>query len=411
MNISREYIYFIVARIVGLSVKPIFLLYLMNYNTAANMTMLALIYLLFAGVFIICNIPVHFEYYKLYFENKKPFLHLRTVFYKYLENLSIHIIIVLPFILIVINGLMHNLYISILLMIYFIFEKVFDEIQRFLQFKKNFISWSNIFLFKTLLPVLVTIINIETVNIYPIEGYILINIIVIFFIGVKKIPKFVLMKFYGNIYNLNYQKVKLYIFDLKNKYILKYFFGILSANVLNVDKWLATILYTKAILTELTLISQFGNAISTGMDYITITNRRSDLVKSDNNIYSLLYGIKIPLLSLLFFVIVLAILYFMESLTSGIKELNFISIIFILLSYTVYSISAPLSEFLFWNISPKVLLFIDLLFLLISIVFGIFLYYTNNYIEIPIYIFIGHLLRLTLLLLVVCKFNKMEKDK
>lgn len=404
MKLSKNYLYFIFARILGLLVKPLFLMYLLKNGMDDNAATLSQVFLLFGGVFVLYHVPVHFEYYKSNFEYNKSFLSIREEFNIYVTNIVHHVILFFPLVFVLSSLVVDTLYFSILISIYLIIEKIFDEIQRYLLFSKEFKKWSNNFLFKTVIPFILTLMYIQFEYSYPIVFFLIITIISLLLIIKKNIPYFILKYIYNKVLlTMTIKKLHQYIYILKNKYFSKFILGISTSNVLNIDKWLASLLYTKTLLAELTLASQISNGISVAMNYATISNRRTELIKEENTLSSLLLGWKVPLISLVLFSMVIVLISSVDTITESIKELNFNMILFIVLSYSIYAITQPLSEYLFWNYKIKVLLFVDAIYFIIMITSGIILYIYDSYTYIPVFFLIGHLFRCMAQLLLVYK--------
>lgn len=381
----------------------------MNNQMNDDAALLSKVFLLLSGVFVLYHVPVHFEYYKCYFEKNFSFRQLRKVFSKYIENLTCHILLILPVIFIITYLIINSFWLSLLLTFYLLIEKVFDEIQRYLQFDKHFISWSNVFLLKTIVPIVITIVAIQLNFPYPIEFFIfltILTIILILFTNVKiSLLKFITKNIF---YKISIKKIRIYIKVLKDKYFLKFLQGISTSNILNIDKWLAAILYTKSLLSELTLMSQISNGIAIGMNYATIANRRSELLKSSNTLSTLLLGWKVPIIAIVLAIIVLVIVFNLSIVTTSIKELNYLMLFFIIAAYTVYSISEPLTEYLFWNANMKTLLLLDSMYFIFVSICGVFLYFQNEYINIPIYFFIAHSIRCIAQMILVKKLESCQ---
>ena len=68
MKLSYEYAYYILARVIGLSTKPLFLYLLIDYDKKTEAENLALYFLVTTSVFILMNAPLHFNFYKNYFD-------------------------------------------------------------------------------------------------------------------------------------------------------------------------------------------------------------------------------------------------------------------------------------------------------------------------------------------------------
>ena len=410
LNFSKSYLYFVLARVVGLLVKPLFLMFLLKNGMENDAAILSKVFLLLGGVFVVYHVPVHFEYYKLYFEEAHSFVGLRRVFYNYIKYLTCHVYLVIPVVFVISYVIVNDLFFALLMTFYLLTEKLFDEIQRFFQFTKDFTSWSNIFLLKTIVPVFVSLIYIEFGFKHSIVFFIIVTIMSIMVILLKNIHIGLLIYIIKKIvFKIQLRDFVQYLALLKRKYFSKFLQGISTSNILNIDKWLAAIFYSKSLLSELTLMSQISNSIAVGMNYATIANRRSDLMKSTNTLSSLMLGWKVPFIAFTLFLIVIGLVLNVHFISGNLKEFSVNMVIFLVLSYTVYAISEPLTEYLFWNAPMKTLLRLDGMYFGFMVISGLILYMNGNYSQIPVYFLIAHLFRCSIQILLVYKMEKHAK--
>lgn len=398
-----QYYYFILAKIVGLAVKPLFLYYFIQNEMVGEASTLSLVFLFLAGVFVILSVPVHFDFYKQYFEANSNMASSRKVLASYIDALLSHILLVIPVIFIITIISFESLLLSILMFFLLLSEKVFDEIQRFLMFSKQFVFWSNAFLLKSLVPIVFAFFVAELFAFDLIEAFMLATIVLNFFIGLIFIPKFIYLYFASFFASMKHHFV-CYVKTFKSKLMSKYFSGLTHANVLNADKWVVTILNVKSLLSELMLVAQFSNTITIASNYAFIANRRSELLKKDNSLDSLWYGYKVPGVTLIFG---LALgLAFSIGLYWGaldLKNLPLMSVILIVAAYTVYAITEPVTEYIFWNGGVKALVIIDVFYFLAVVFFGIGLFYFDAIEYVSLGFFVAMLFRLFIQLILLQK--------
>ena len=80
---NAPYLYFIIARVIGLSARPALLFYFVSTDSMEYAGNIALIYLYLAGVMILFSVPVHFDFYKKVSpirESNSCFLHEKEVY-------------------------------------------------------------------------------------------------------------------------------------------------------------------------------------------------------------------------------------------------------------------------------------------------------------------------------------------
>ena len=186
---NKGYYYFIFARVMGLSTKPLMLLYLTKYADLIHTQSIASIYLYLGSLIILFSVPVHFDFYKKYFSNYN-LLKSRSLLREYISSLINHYYAVFLFIYIFLYIVADSFFLSFFVLLLLFTEKLFDEIQRFIQFSKKFVLWSNIFLTKQLTPFICTILSVyfqfNEVLLVFILSVLLINIVV----AILFIPKF-----------------------------------------------------------------------------------------------------------------------------------------------------------------------------------------------------------------------------
>lgn len=335
---------------------------------------LAIIFLFLTGVFAILSVPVHFDFYKKYFEENLTITSCRRTLVSYVDSLLSHIVFVSPVILLITLVSFDNVVLSLLIFILLLSEKIFDEIQRFLIFSKQFIYWSNAFLLKSLAPVFIAIGFSTFFNVELIECFVVATILMNALVGLIFIPKFLYPTAYESIKSIRVHLIN-YVKFFRSQFLSKFLSGLTHANVLNADKWFVTILSVKSLLSEMVLIAQFSNGIAIASNYAFIANRRSELLNKNNSLTTLWHGLKVPMVTL-FFGMVLSIA-FIVSFYLGVLKLNnlpLLSVLFIVAAYTIYAITEPITEYIFWNGGVKTLVKIDFIYFVLIGILGMVLF-------------------------------------
>jgi len=407
VKFNKSYWYFVFSRFLGVLVKPAFLYYFLHKNMESESNLLALVYLFLAGVFVILSIPAHYDFYKSFFERRLKHIQMRSVVQGYLSKIISHVFLVLPILMAAVFLIFDEIYTAILVFSLLLSEKLFDEVQRFLLFDKKFTIWSNIFLLKTLVPL---ILSFALGYVFSFENnhvllFFAITIGLNVFIFIYMLPKYIYLlirrafsSFKKNVYN--------YIIDLKKGFVLRYFQGIFHTNALQVDKWVLSMHNYSTLFSELTLMSQLSNGINIAGNYIFISNRRSELLNSNSNLNSLWIGIKVPLISIFLFCSLLITMFVLINMQLiEFNQLPILSIILIACTYTICTITEPISENLFWRVDLNELIKTELIHIVFSATLGylIVVFYSPYYISIAL--FLGISLRLGLQLRLIKKYE------
>jgi len=363
---GKSYLYYIFAKTVGLVFKPLLLYFSIQYSVKDDTNLLAIVLLLLSGLMIIYSLPVHFDFYKLFFGEGKNISQCKSSFIKYMTYLSEHIFVFSPIVFIVSEYVIEDVVLSILMVVLLISEKIMDELLRFLQFSKRFVLWSNIFLIKALAPVSIVVVLFLFMGLHVSVTYIYLSIVVNFLIVVFIMPKAI----FGIFSKLHFDMLQ-YAKQLKLK-LTKFIFQVTNANISNIDKWFLAFVKLKALTTELVFVSQFMNGILVFGNYAFIANRRSELVDKNNNIDTLWLDLKVPLIMSIIGSI-LAV-FFIFSMVFELVEFEYISntvIICLSISYVLFSITQPITEYLFWNSNVTRLILVDVLYYLLFVILGV----------------------------------------
>ena len=393
-SFSKDYIYFICARVIGIGIKPLLLIYFLNYHFVSEAASISKLFLILSGTLVLYGVPVHFNYYKRIFDKGEKFLKLRKPFNIYLTHLFIHGLLITPIVYILILSVTQNIFFSTLILILLLSEKAFDEIQRFFQFSKEFGKWSIHFLLKNLIPFFLVLIYSQCKLPHPDYFYILTAILCTIFSNIYFVPKFIQTYLKKNILSINKEKTIDYIKVLKEKHWKRFAQSISSANILTADKWVASILYPELFFSELMIISQISNGINIGSSNLIIAHRRKELLQSKNSIKSLWMNGKAPLIIFLLGIIVFIALIVFKSMFQQLNEITLFLALGVLCSYLTFALTGPFIEYLFWNGNIKITLLIDSLYFIITLSSGVLLYFYGNYQYICIFFFISNLYRL-----------------
>lgn len=391
---SNSYLYFVAARVIGMAHRPLLLYYFMHNEMVSSASIISMLYLFLSGLLVLFSIPFHIDFYKVFFSNKVSLLSARDLIQKYISSVFTHITVITPIILIILIYSVDEVYLALLITLLLLVEKIYDEIQRFLLFSKEFVKWSNIFLIKMLVPIILSIVTNYLFSVDFVISYIIFSILIGFVVCIGAMPKYIKRMLKIGVSNIR-GNITFYTKQVREKYFSRYIISILNRNIMNVDKWIINSMNISALFIELTFLSQLGNGISIGGNYLYVSNRRSDLINVNNNLSSLWNMGKVLIYTTIMVLGLYLALLLMKF--SGLIELDYFSafLIFILfMSYAIYAVTEPISEYLFWNKDAKLIIAIEIVFYLFMITGGYLIYINGSIIYIPILLLISILLRL-----------------
>lgn len=391
---SNSYLYFIAARIIGLAHKPLILYYFIYQEMLSSAAVISMVYLSLSSLLVLFSIPFHMEFYKVFFSSGGSFLKARGLIKNYIASVFMQIMVVTPLVLILLILSVDELYLALLITLLLLVEKFYDEIQRFLLFSKNFIDWSNLFLIKTLVPVGLSVVTNYYFSVDLVVFYIIYSIVTGSIVVITTTPKFIKIITVSMLSNFK-MKLPKYLLRLRERYFSRYIISICSRNILNLDKWLVNFMGNAGLFAELTFLSQLGNVITTGGNYMYVSNRRSDLLNASNNLSSLWIMGKVLIYTFILFLGLYLTLHVM--IYVGLVAIDYFSALLLFtlfMSYAIYAVTEPISEYLFWNKNAKLIIGTELVFYIFMVLGGYFIYNKNGVIYMPVILLIGITLRL-----------------
>lgn len=122
---SREYLYFIFYRCIGLALKTLLLIYVIEYSTKLKSGFLETTFLILMGLLVIYKIPFYFDFYKSYFEQRRSYFLFRNLFDTYVVNMVMHSIELSRYLFFIIWYLIRGLKVTIALTLALIIENIY----------------------------------------------------------------------------------------------------------------------------------------------------------------------------------------------------------------------------------------------------------------------------------------------
>lgn len=365
-KLKKDYFIFYLSRVVSMLIKPLLIWMVLRKDYQAEADLIALFYLVLASVMVLLNNEAHFFYYKSYFNTEKQENALLITQAKlYIKRLLIHGISFFVLIYIATFIMIGDWVLSTVFVVLIYLEKVFDEVQRMLQYKKEFTKWSVLILFKTTIPFIVCLIFIKKAN-FLINGYFIALFLVGFF-PLLYIKKSYFKLFYSVITTIRKQDFGYYFIDYFKKLIFNQIQSFSSRNIPLLDRIIIRFL-APGFLAEYTIICQLASLSVMGVDFFLISHRRSDYLEKTKTIFSI---VKKQYLIATYVLIFAGI----SAMFLVIKYFNFMNlnnfsgiIVFIIAAYyTTFAISQHFALFAFWRKPRKTTILVDIIFYTISV--------------------------------------------
>lgn len=353
-SMKQGYEYFVIARLVGIIFKPALLFLLITFNFVELAETFSKIVISSLTIYSFLHFPFHFHFYKVFFSGKNFLIAL----YRYLNSFLIFMSIAFPIIFTITLFFFDSVIYAMLISFWLMSEKALDEIQRFEQYREQFVEWSIVFLLKTFIPVIPLTVFLflfeEIALIVFLLTSILINFLLCFHLVIKN--------------NISFSHI---FFSIKNakKVMNRVFFSerslylviILFAFLPNIDRFLAGLnIYNSIDLSNLTLLGQIGNSVCLLISFFFISNKRAFFISRSISLWSLFSDGKVFGISFLFTVSMIFIINIL--LTSGFLDLSY-SIGFIclyLFGFMMISLDQIFTENQYWIIRPNFLIIVDL---------------------------------------------------
>jgi len=361
--ISKEYLVFLSARIFGIIFKPVILLLLIYFGFEELADKFSRFLIVLFSIFSLLSFPYYFKFYQSYFDNgNNHTIHLRFGIYQ--KDFFLFNLFASPLTFFFSFLIFQDFVIAIACCIILFLEKILDEIQRFQQYSKSFISWSFLFISKTLLPILLCLGFFFTLDDLKFEIYllsiILVNIAICFLFGrwlnIKRTLKYVfrdVVKFFKRFYG---------------KSMWLYFIATSGIFFIQIDRTFISVFNFELItLSELTLFAQISNLIPLVISFLFVANRRQLLLQHKTSVDDMFLGFKVPLISFLSAVFLITTTIILSKNNLITISFSNAEIILYLCAFAFFSLDQILYENLYWNFDPKKMLWLDLILIIIFV--------------------------------------------
>jgi hypothetical protein len=362
--------------------------------------LISLFYLAVSSLMVILNNEAHFYFYKAKFsDDASPTLIVREEI-KYYEGLVLHGIVFSILVAVLTYFMVGTLWLAVVVFILILLEKVFDEVQRYLQFAQLFIAWSKLMLVRQLIPFFFTVAVIlgsgdeRLVTI----TYFLVTFIIFLIQSYQHTSSRQRKVVLEYVQNLRPEKLKEYFNYYRKKLILNQLQSFSTRNVPLLDRVIIRLI-EKDFLAVMSVISQMGSLCILFVDYFLISHRRKEYLESGRQIFDIASPLKVLLFwmaALSIFLPVVGGIYF-SGLSTEIST-YWKELIIVGFYYSIYAISQHFVNFNFWNRARQYTLGVDFVYYLVCTV--VFLTLPSAgfslLVRVAVSLVTGHLLRLTL---------------
>ncbi|SOE21820.1 hypothetical protein SAMN06298216_2274 [Spirosomataceae bacterium TFI 002] len=366
---NSEKIYFILSRLVGLSVKAGFIWLLINNGYREDAYYITLYFLCLTSCMVLYNNESYYEYYKQQFEKKSSLFTINREKSIYLRHLVYHIAVLALVVLVFLYLLTSNFLISVTFAVLITLEKFIDEIKRHFLFSKEFTVWSNLFILQTVIPPLLAVIYIISGGVGGWVLYLVVLFFTVSIINLIHIPKRIILVCINYTKTINSRNLKDYFQVYKKKYFFNQLFAYTTSNILIFDKWmLLHFSQNTNSLASFYLISQLANIINLSIDYFYISTRRAFFIKKNLSISEIIDSGKIFIYGYLgFFIYIVSIVALLYISPNPSDYLTVTQSLIFGCCFFIFGITAPIQQNCFWN-KPRVLLVMADLAFYISVI-------------------------------------------
>lgn len=373
----------------------------------------SIFYLVIGSIMVIFNNEAHFDFYKMLFDGDSSNANMSFRKKSYYERLVYHGIIFSAVVFLLTFIIVGDIGYSILFFFILILEKIFDEIQRILQFQKKFKSWGILFIIKSLAPFISCLGVYAAIKTESYVGYAffgvtaLTNLLLIAYMVEKRDWRLI----FGILSKVGPKRLKNYVTIYLEKLFLNQLQSFSTRNVPLMDRLLVRFIMP-GFLPQLSIVSQIGSISIMFVDYFLIAHRRGDYLVKSKRVLQI-----VSLRTLIGFMVVSFLLYsfaiFIGDYLGFLNQINIRMDYLVLLGiyYAFFAIGQHFVNYNFWNIRRKFTLLVDLGYYLISIFLFFLLNLTMEPIEAIIWsLLFSNALRLILSVILALKENKYGID-
>lgn len=367
-KLQGEWLY-IIGRLAALSSRPLLLLVLKHLVNEELASVVAVIFLISMLAVAISGFDTHRNFYKLYFGTRiSPGI--KDTYKTYCNSIALQIGLVTPLLIGFVVYRFDDIWLSLLIILFFASERLADEAQRFLIFDGKRKEWGARNFIKTLIQLIgisIIINEISTNKIHLIVFILLIGNVLVY--GVKFPVRYLL--------NLGTQWSKIIILLQEQK-----IFWLLSTMSIVISYWdrILVLIYSQSDLAAYTILVSSMSIIQNIMDYFYISLKRKEILQGKIGLREVFYSrhFCFTMAFAIFFGCCASLIMFNIYYDGQIRNLDLIPIV--LVSQITLAVALVIREIIYWNRNIDGLIFIEGSFIIILLIVGaILLHYNFNY--------------------------------
>ena len=397
MNLNTLNFKYVGSRIFAVGYKPLILSFLSLVDDKSTLNDMSVIFLFSTICLFASSFSTHRELYLVKFnENLNPNVdYQNNLISNYLSSLIVIILLITVTIFLLPHFSDLSFFLTIPMLLIFIIEKIYDEIQRYEIVRKEFISWSKITSIKISIFLFTFIISYfffsNVILSWSILSFSILTIFCYFFFKKK----------FDNYNKINFQ----FLFGLK--YLINHykflFITLLPSMIVYLDR-LITYFISAIDIGYVSICSMIFSILPMITSFFFISEKRYEIVANKFSALDFFKEKKFYLFLMFgyIFSILISIIFFEYEII----QLNYEMIILISFVQLLNALGLLFTEYHFWRKNYFIIFFIDTFFWLILIF--MFLINHSNQLEM-IFVYVNLILFFRLILYVAC--GKMIKNK
>ena len=388
---NKSYIF---SRFVSSSVKPLLLFICLFFDYTEFGIVIAMVFLVSSFNLMLFSIPIFRDHFINYFDSSN----LKRKYYskKYKSEIVIIFLFSIIFLIPLNKFFEKNIKILICSFLIYTINKVYDEIQRLLIFKKKFSEWSTITNLKNFTLFIFFLSPIFQINIVYLG-------VIYFIINCLKLFTYIKISF-----NLKLKKkiIKLThsLWDNRKIYLINYFLLFYTIG----DKVLIGKNY-KDSLTEYVFLSNILSIPLLFIFFFYISKYKTEFVKNQISLNQVFFSKELNYLLIFSFLLVFFVIGVFY--VFNIYSLSIVSLVFLSLIYITKSFGIILDEIVYWKSFYKNFLFFEFLFFLFFLFISLFIINTQTNIESFLALFLILVFSKLILKILFLKRNMISKSK
>lgn len=362
----REFLVFLITRIGGLLLRPTIIFSAGLLGQSQFAIDYALLTTSISSLFVLTGAQIHIKYYKQRFDHQNH-LGYSSAFRKYFRDSCTHIILVIPFVAIAALAWTTDRLLIGLLVIHVVIEKFFDEDQRHFLFTCQYFRWSLSFAARTIVPGSLIIIFMTFLPERIIIFYSLASTwsFLVYLVIRKRYTRFyakIIARIWREFRSNAKSGIGQFFNRWRNEYSFNQLWSFFSVNFYLLDRlWVAN--HEGLRLDVYVFFATLFNMVVVGHSILYFTPKRPELIKSDGTTIWREW-FRVPNILLPFFLAVCATIVATLAKILNPEYETMFSLVLIIGMAIFFMLQASILvvvETVFWRVSRKQLLKVDIL--------------------------------------------------